>query len=113
MALVEVFKCQCCGNCCRVPGVVRVSLEEADTIAAFLGIDPYQFSDQYTVLAPDRKTLIFAGDINGPCRFLTAENRCAINPVKPKQCRDYPSRWRSDAIEAVCPAGRINPSQKD
>lgn len=101
---LEGFECRCCGNCCRVPGVVRVSEAEADAIADFLHMNVYAFAQAYTQIAPDRKTLVLAGQVDDACIFLMPDSRCRIHPVKPIQCRTYPERWRSDDIESVCPA---------
>lgn len=103
-AMREPFECRRCGACCRVPGIVRVTDADVDALAACLGLSPEAFADRYTVLAPGRTGLALAGAPDGPCIFLTEDNLCRVHRARPAQCRDYPVRWRSDAIEAVCAA---------
>lgn len=100
------FTCQRCGACCRVPGYVRVTDEDCEALAALLGVSVEAFIAEETDLAPARTGLVLKGEPNAPCRFLTAENLCRVHSAAPKQCRDYPTRWRSEAIEAVCAANR-------
>lgn len=106
-ALRHDFICQRCGACCRVPGVVRVSDADIDRLAAFLGLSVEAFIADYTELSPSRTGLILKGEHAGPCRFLTVDNQCQVHTARPQQCRDYPERWRSDEIEAVCKAMRM------
>lgn len=100
------FICQQCGACCRVPGVVRITDADADRLAQFLKLDVTTFIADYTELSPSRTGLVLKGEHKGPCIFLTADNRCCVHRARPQQCRDYPTRWRSDDIEAVCKAIR-------
>ncbi len=51
------FRCVRCGKCCRWKGIVKVTEEEADSIAGYLGMDPRTFIDSLTRLSPDRTTL--------------------------------------------------------
>ena len=100
----KTFKCLRCGNCCRMPGYVRVTEGEIRRIAQFLGEDPAKFREEWT--APthdnDRRTLLENPD--GGCVYLDDENACIINPVKPLQCREFPERWRYKNMEHVCQA---------
>ena len=73
-------------------------------MAAHFGISPEAFADRYTDLSPTRAGLVLKGDPNAPCMFLTEDNLCRVHTVRPQQCRDYPARWRSGDIEAVCQA---------
>ena len=100
------FVCKRCGACCRVPGYVR--LTEADILALSkeLQLAPEVFVNKYTELAPGRTGLVLAGDPQLPCLFLAENGLCRLHAVRPKQCRDYPERWRSAEIEAVCKAVR-------
>ncbi len=34
--------------------------------------------------------------------FFLDENDCAVQPVKPKQCRDFPNLWNFPGFEKVC-----------
>lgn len=103
-------ECRRCGACCRVRGFVRVGAEEVDGIAAFLSLEPRLFVERYTRLSPDRSGLELEERENGECVFL-AGDECAVHPVKPAQCRDFPALWRYPGIEEICPAwgGRREP----
>ncbi len=98
------YECTRCGTCCRWPGYVRVTADEVDTIAAFLGLDVYEFLDRYTTLTPDRQGLTLVEREDGPCVFLTEDNLCRINPVKPTQCRNFPHLWSFPGFEKLCQA---------
>lgn len=111
------FHCHCCGACCRWPGIVRVNAEDTQAIAEFLGLNEGDFIDRYTCLAPDRKGLILSGGMKHPCRFLTPDNFCRINPVKPWQCRTFPFGWTvPPEYLQLCPgavaAGMLNPDDE-
>ncbi len=98
------FECKRCGACCRVPGYVR--LTEADILALShtLGLSPEAFIETWTALSPTRSGLVIKAEPSAPCPFLTEDNLCRVHAARPQQCRDYPERWRSDEIEAVCAA---------
>lgn len=103
---VQDFVCKRCGACCRVPGYVRVTEADADALAAALGLPVEQFLAEYTELSPSRTGLVLKSPPEAPCLFLTETNLCRVHAARPQQCRDYPSRWRSAEIEAVCQAVR-------
>ncbi len=103
---VTAFCCQRCGACCRVPGFVRITESDASALSAALGLSVEQFIADYTDLSPSRTGLVLKGDPQGACLFLTDENLCRVHQARPQQCRDYPERWRSEDIEAVCLARR-------
>ncbi len=97
------LECQRCTACCRWPGPVRVSEEEALAIAGFLGVGEAEFHERFTRLRVDRRGLSLAEKADGSCVFLDGQN-CAIQPVKPKQCRDFPNRWRFPGWRESCEA---------
>jgi Fe-S-cluster containining protein len=39
----------------------------------------------------------------GACVFLEGD-ACAVQPVKPQQCRDFPNLWNFPGFEKVCRA---------
>ena len=41
------FECHRCNACCRQPGYVYLSQKEADECSAFLGMDPFDFVNQF------------------------------------------------------------------
>ncbi len=82
---------------------MRVSDAEIARIAAYLGCSEADFIARETELAPDRASLILHSDPDGACRFLTAENKCAIHAVKPDKCRTFPFDWTNPDSHDVCP----------
>ena len=96
--------CQRCGACCRIPnGIVRVSDAEIARISTFLGRMEDDFIARETELAPDRKGLVLKSRPDGACAWLTDDNLCRINPVKPDKCRTFPHEWvNADSLD-VCP----------
>ena len=101
------FHCRRCGACCRIPdGIVRVSDAEIARIASFIGIPEARFIEQETEIAPDRRGLILKNTPEGACVYLTADNLCRINAVKPDKCRTFPLEWTNPDSESVCPVLR-------
>jgi len=99
------FRCQMCGACCRIKdGIVRVSDVEIARIAAFLGMDEAEFIERETLVAPDRISLVLKSRPDGACSYLTEDNLCSINPVKPDKCRTFPFEWTNPDSAYVCPA---------
>ena len=98
------FKCRMCGACCRIKdGIVRVSDAEIARIAAFLGMGEAEFIKYETEVAPDRKSLVLKSRPDGSCAYLTEENICRINPVKPDKCQTFPFEWTNPDSAEVCP----------
>ena len=100
---MQGFVCQGCGNCCRLDGQVQITEFEIDRLAVFLGLTAHEFIRQYTRLARDRTGLVLTDQADGSCIFL-ADNRCRVNPVKPRQCVDFPTAWNNPGWEASCQA---------
>lgn len=95
--------CQRCTACCRWPGQVRVSPAEITRIAAFLKLAEADFIQQHTRLQHDRRGLALQEQPEGACVFLQ-NDLCAIQPVKPQQCRDFPNLWHYPGAEKFCRA---------
>lgn len=111
--MLEDFKCRCCGACCRIEdGIVRVSDAEISRIAAFLGMSESDFIANETDVAPDRKGLVLKSRDDGACAYLTQDNLCRINSVKPDKCRTFPFEWTNPDSVEVCPglSSALNPS---
>lgn len=106
MQEVPAFVCRRCGACCRATGEVRLQTSEIGTIAAAVGLTTEAFIARYTRLARDRRGLVLTDRADGACVFLDETNACRIQRAKPRQCRDYPSRWRSDSLDAACEGRR-------
>ena len=98
------FQCQRCGNCCRWPGEVPVNEEEIRAISVFLGMPEVDFIGQFTALRRNRAGLTLIDKPDGACIFLEGEDHCAINEVKPKQCRGFPNDWNFPGWREVCEA---------
>ena len=103
-ALVKLFVCRRCGACCRATGEVRLEPGEPAALAAFLGISEEAMIACFTLLTRDRRGLALTEQSDGACVFLGADNTCRVQQSKPRQCRDYPLRWRSRLLDAACAA---------
>jgi Fe-S-cluster containining protein len=81
---------------------VRLAPGEPEALAAALGLPLDDFLSRHTRLTRDRQALALNERDDGSCSFLDDRNRCRLQDAKPRQCRDYPLRWRSDLLDAVC-----------
>jgi len=97
------YECQRCTACCRWPGQVRLSNAEVSRLAQFKGISEHDFIQDFTRLRNDRLGLVLKEKPDGACIFLDG-NDCAVQPVKPQQCRDFPNLWNFPGFEKVCRA---------
>jgi Fe-S-cluster containining protein len=97
------YECQRCTACCRWPGQVRLAPAEIARLAAFKELSEEKFIAKFTRLTPDRRGLALMDKPNGECIFLEG-NDCAVQPVKPQQCRDFPNLWRFPGFEKTCHA---------
>ena len=100
-------ECQRCTACCRWPGQVRLTDGEITRLAAFQSLSEPEFIEQFTRLTPDRRGLALKDQPGGACIFL-AGDACAVQPVKPQQCRDFPNLWNFRGFEKLC---RVIPRQ--
>ena len=82
---------------------MRVSESEITRIAAFLGMCEDNFIENETEVAPERISLMLKSHPDGACVYLTPDNLCRINPVKPDKCRTFPSEWTNPDSAEVCP----------
>ena len=102
------FRCRRCGDCCRWPGAVKLLPGEAENIALFLGMPESDFFEHHTMLTPDRQHLSLIEKADGSCEFLTVQPdglaACAIEKVKPEQCRAFPERWNFPDWQKLCGA---------
>lgn len=71
-------------------------------IADFLNMDVAAFVNTYCRLQRNRQGLSLIEAPDGACIMLR-ESGCAIQPVKPLQCRDFPRRWNFPGWETRCP----------
>jgi Fe-S-cluster containining protein len=97
------FECQRCTACCRWPGQVRLTDAEIARLAQFNGLGEHEFIQRFTRLTNDRRGLSLQDKADGACIFLEGGD-CAVQPVKPQQCRDFPNLWNFPGFEKVCRA---------
>lgn len=97
------YVCQRCTACCRWPGQVVLSEAELSRLARFKGLSEFEFIQEWTRLRADRKGLALKDKPDGTCIFLEGDN-CAVQSVKPQQCRDFPNRWNFSGFEKFCKA---------
>ena len=64
---LSAFQCRRCGACCKWEGPVRVTEQEIDAIADYLGIELQRFIRDYTYLTPDRRSLSLLEKEDGSC----------------------------------------------
>lgn len=116
MTSAAEFRCLRCGSCCRWPGCVKLAPGEAEAIAAYLGVPEAEFFEHYTRIAPDRSCLALTDLPSGACIYLaeTPEGLsfCRINPVKPRQCREFPEHWNFPGWQECCEGGRALQTDK-
>lgn len=108
------YECQRCTACCRWPGQVRLTDEEIKRLAVFKELSEFDFIQRYTRLASDRNGLALLDKPNGECIFLEGDD-CAVQSVKPQQCRDFPNLWNFPSFEKVCHAipREVSAEQRD
>lgn len=105
------FGCTACGNCCMQPGFVYITRTELARIASHLEVAPAELRARHNMgyEASLRAWYLDATDGKG-CPLLTAERRCSVHPVKPKQCATFPfwpemlddaEEWES--VKSYCP----------
>ena len=97
------LECDRCTACCRWPGQVRLTDAEIAGLAAHLGLEEPEFIERYTRLNSTRTGLALIDQANGACVFLEG-NECRVNPVKPQQCREFPTLWNFPGFEQQCRA---------
>lgn len=110
----DLFKCQCCGDCCKGYGGTYISETEIDAICRYLGLEPDIFIGRYCQISGDNP--VIAQGINGYCIFW--DKVCTIHPVKPRMCKNWPFienilvdtiNWQ--AMAASCPGIRTDFSE--
>lgn len=81
------FECVQCGGCCRQHGALRLLTEDIERMAEYLGLSADEFRERYGV-QHIYKDLHYI-ELHDGCIFLTADDRCSINPAKPFFCENY------------------------
>lgn len=80
-----------------------MSAEEITCLAAFKQMSEFDFIQRFTRLRNDHRGLTLLEKPNGECVFLEG-NDCSVQPVKPRQCRDFPNLWNFPDFQKVCHA---------
>ncbi len=118
--------CACfrCGNCCRL--WVFVNYEEADRIAARIGMPRKEFTIEYWDRSVSPEECLVIDQKDNRCFFLrnrdgSGEEYCSIYDIRPRVCRDYlPSLRRKECRDGLkrmwdldaTPTGRIKGDEK-
>jgi Fe-S-cluster containining protein len=76
---------------------------EIARLAAFKGLSEREFIQRFAKLRADRRGLALQEQPDGACIFLEGGN-CAVQPVKPQKCREFPNLWNFPGFEKVCHA---------
>lgn len=102
------FACTQCGACCSNLGAAQTVLVLASDrrrIAGFLGLSVGELETAF--LEPNvplstalEKNVYSPRHHAGRCVFLGADNRCAVHPVKPRQCREGPDGFMASSMTA-------------
>lgn len=108
------YHCQRCGHCCKWPGFVRLTQDDIERAAAYLGEDVAQMVAAYTDLHPSRTHLMFKNKSDGVCiMYDELEGSCRIHPVKPIQCVGFPNTWNFEGWERICEAVLVEGSKNE
>ena len=95
--ILDHFRCQGSGNCCRCPGYVYVSSGEQQKMADQLGLSLAEFIDRFTKTEKGWR-LVASPSFRRSC-FLDQNHRCSVYSARPSACRsypDWPDIWQSD-----------------
>lgn len=94
------FECTRCGDCCRWEGFIFLDPEDIKRLSDYHGIGREEYVKRYT--RPHGSSIILKNksESSDECVYLD-KNKCSINNIKPKQCKDYPDKY-----EPRCPGFR-------
>ena len=93
-------------NCCRGEGYVYLDDADIRRMAAYLDLSMLEFLQQYARITDDDDVVLQEqGDTVKSCIFLV-DGRCRVHEAKPRQCRDFPRRWRTPDIADYCEGWR-------
>jgi Fe-S-cluster containining protein len=111
------FQCRRCGKCCTEMGLPYDS-QKIGEIARFLGLTVDKVIERYYGrFCEDRKSWVSESHKRTPCPFIMtiSDNKkaCAIYPIRPKACRQYPLESAFDARWIECPGKMALDKQQD
>lgn len=91
------FICKKCGKCCK-NGIVIIYPEDILPISSKLLLSPNNFIKKYCKkvymdINNDLRIKIYYLNNFEKCNFLSKDNLCLINDVKPLQCRLGPEKY--------------------
>lgn len=92
-----VFECKKCGYCCK-NGIIVLYPEDIVKISSYLRITRKEFVDKYVektelILDNNKCIDICFFNLEKKCHFLSEDNLCIINSVKPLQCLYGPNSY--------------------
>jgi Fe-S-cluster containining protein len=92
--LFATYDCSQCNNCCREFSV-NIDSDEAESIAAFLGMTGSEFASKYLTEAdPWTEKLV------NPCPFL-GDDGCQIQSCRPRVCEGFPFTDQPDRLSSM------------
>jgi len=84
------FGCTRCGNCCRQPGYVWISVDEMANMARYLSLPLDEFQESFDVQWDSNAQSWRIDAVHGEgCPLLDGDD-CRVHPVKPSQCKTFP-----------------------
>ena len=86
--ILEHFKCQQSGNCCRCEGYVYPSFDDQKKMAARLNMTLSEFLHRHTRMYKGHRVLA-TPDFQTQC-MLDDQNSCRVYEARPDACRTYP-----------------------
>jgi len=93
-------ECQRCTACCRWPGDVRLGDGEVARLATCTGMTEVEFIQRFACISHDHRGLSLEEKPDGSCVVLDG-HACAVQPVKPQQCRAIPRLVSAEEYERV------------
>ena len=72
-------------------------------MAELLGLEEWQFIQEFTRLRPQRDGLALKDKENGECIFLDGRD-CRVQQAKPVQCQGFPNTWNFPGWRNSCEA---------
>lgn len=107
--MAEAFVCRQCGACCKQPGFVYLTEEDARNLAEEKKMDVYEFTGEHCILL-DRRYLVLKKNPDEACIFFDGQ-RCLVYETRPRQCLDFPTAWKTEKSLFYCEGLKTGSSQ--